>query len=66
MSPKAARTPGTFAKTSKQALKNMTNSSLTLVKKPGPEVMFYFMLNSAELEILNAHKYKNIIIAMRS
>ena len=43
----------------------MTNSSPTLVKKPGPEVMFYFMLNSAELEILNAHKYKNIIIAMR-
>ena len=28
--------------------------------KPGPDVVKYFRLNSAEHEILNAHKYKNI------
>ena len=29
--------------------------------KPGPEVIKnFFMLNSVEHEILNAHKYKNI------
>ena len=27
--------------------------------RPGPEVIKPFMLNSAEHEILNAHKYKN-------
>ena len=29
-------------------------------ERSGPEVIFFFMLNSAEHEILNAHKYKNI------
>ena len=29
--------------------------------KPGPEVIkLFFMLNSAEHELLNAHKYENI------
>ena len=28
--------------------------------EPGPEVIKKIMLNSAEHEILNAHKYKNI------
>ena len=29
--------------------------------RPGPEVInLFFMLNSVENEILNAHKYKNI------
>ena len=30
-------------------------------KRPGPEVIkLFFMLNSVEHDILNAHKYKNI------
>ena len=28
--------------------------------EPGPEVIRFFMLNSAEQEILNAHKYESI------
>ena len=28
--------------------------------RPGPEVIDFFVLNSAEHEILNAHKYINI------
>ena len=27
-------------------------------ERSGPEVIIFFMLNSAEHEILNAHKYK--------
>ena len=31
------------------------------IKLPAPKIIkIYFMLNSAEHEILNAHKYKNI------
>ena len=30
------------------------------VRNLGPEVIFFFMLNSVEHEILNTHKYKNI------
>ena len=34
---------------------------MSLVVKTGPEVIkLFFMLNSVEYEILNAHKYKNM------
>ena len=34
---------------------------LSFMSRPGPEVIkLFFMLNSVEHEILNAHKYKNI------
>ena len=37
----------------------MTKANILHVHS-GPKVIKFFMLNSAEHEILNAHKYKNI------
>ena len=47
----------------KKKQQNFLEKSLPchLQKQPGPEVIkLFFMLNSAEHEILNARKYKNI------